>query len=363
MELYPNEQLTIRRGIPCLTWSLNGQKERPLALFLTGGGHLGRIAYGHPACDPHDFLAHWLNKAGYNLLVASPPIEHPLFATAVPELDITSWTQVLIDLAKEKIEEWGLEPSLVAIAWSMSGRFATRLRVAASANGLELEAFVALAATPPIPGLSPINLKQTPLGKGGFRRFTRGSAESGGGAPISQNWLRSLSEQDALEGRVIIPPKVYLLEFVGNSPINLHGEALRWRKGRLEHSYQEAVNDVLAMEYREAPLCASIVPTAASDRHHALTDNANWTFFNANVVSARATSRPSSTLNELQQLVASLPRRLCRNAVGGHFFFVGAKGASETAKAIRDLHSELLAVETELHPKSPRLTGDLKHQK
>lgn len=221
----------------------------------------------------------------------------------------------------------------------------SRLAATASSRDIAIETFVSLAATPPLPGLSPVNLEETPLSAHGFRSFL--ALSEGEFTPLNRSWLASLSEQDHLEGRSIIPSEVYFREFVGSSPLNLHGKALRWRNGRMQHSLSDAAKDVLAMEFHGAPLCAAIIPTA-SDRHHLLTDQANWSFFNAHVIAARAASFAPSALNKVRSLVESLPKRLSREAVGGHFFFVGAKGARAAAQAILALHAETLAVETEL---------------
>lgn len=360
--LYPNEQFAILRGVPCIEWSSIGRKECPLALFLTGGGHLGRIAYGHPDGSACDFLAYWLGMSGYSVVVPSPPIEHPLFDNPVPELDIETWSEVLIDLVEAKIDAWGLPPRIIAIGWSMAGRFATRLAATASAKGIAMEAFVSLAATPPIPGLSPVDLQETPLTENGFRRFT-GKSESLDFTPVCQAWLNSLSEQNSIEGRQIIAPAIYLKEFIGNSPLNLHGEGLRWRNGRMEHSIQDAIDDVLALDFSEAPLCAAVIPNSHSDRRHALLDQANWSFFNANVISARVAAFPGPASDEIMQLVASIPQRLSRKAVGGHFFFLGAAGASASAKAIHALHTEILAIESELKSCSLQLWSEQTQKK
>ncbi|MCA1437965.1 hypothetical protein I6F33_34140 [Bradyrhizobium sp. BRP20] len=344
--LYPDERYGMACAIPYIEWSRPGRKECALVLFLTGGGHLGRISYGYPDGDPRDFLAYWLTSMGYNLVVPSPPIEHPVFNSPVSELDVTTWSEVLIDLVAAKLHAWKLKPRVLVVGWSMAGRFISRLVATASSRNIAIEAFVSLAATPPLPGLSPVNLRETPLSAHGFRSFLAPS--EGEFTPLNRSWLASLSEQDRLEGRSIIPSEVYFREFVGSSPLNLHGEALRWRNGRMQHSLSDAAKDVLAMEFQGAPLCAAIIPTASSDRHHLLTDQANWSFFNAHVIAARAASFAPSALNKVRSLVESLPKRLSREAVGGHFFFVGAKGARAAAQAILALHAETLAVEVEL---------------
>ncbi|MGF6313366.1 MULTISPECIES: alpha/beta fold hydrolase [unclassified Bradyrhizobium] len=345
--LYPDERYGMACAIPYIEWSRPGKKESALVLFLTGGGHLGRISYGYPDGDPRDFLAYWLTLMGYNLVVPSPPIEHPLFNSPVPGLDITTWSEVLIDLVEAKLQAWKLRPRVLVVGWSMAGRFISRLAATASTRGITVEAFVSLAATPPLPGLSPVNLDETPLSRHGFRSFL-GPSGTDALTSVNRSWLASLSEQDCLEGRSIIPSEVYFKEFVGNSPLNLHGEAHRWRNERMQHSLSDAAKDVLAMEFQGAPLCAAIIPTASSDRHHLLTDQANWSFFNANVIAARAASFAPNALDKVRAVVESLPQRLSREAVGGHFFFVGAKGARAAAQAILALHTEALVVESEL---------------
>jgi hypothetical protein len=53
-------------------------------VFLPGGGHLARVAYGHPGRRPDDFLDQWLAWRGHSLLALSYPTDHPVTGTTCP---------------------------------------------------------------------------------------------------------------------------------------------------------------------------------------------------------------------------------------------------------------------------------------
>jgi hypothetical protein len=77
--LDPGEELRTAAGFPALVRFARGAPGSPLVVFVTGGGVLARIAYGHAGARPADFLAHWLRQAGYACLAVSYPLGHPVF--------------------------------------------------------------------------------------------------------------------------------------------------------------------------------------------------------------------------------------------------------------------------------------------
>ena len=72
--LYPHEELIEAAGYPALARFEPGRLELPMVVFVTGGGVLGRIAYGPPERRAADFLCYWLHEEGFASLVLSYPI-------------------------------------------------------------------------------------------------------------------------------------------------------------------------------------------------------------------------------------------------------------------------------------------------
>ncbi|MGZ9722729.1 alpha/beta fold hydrolase [Rhizobium miluonense] len=340
--LYPGERFATFRGIPHIQWDAIHDSTRPLAVFLTGGGHLGRIAYGHPEGKANDFLAHWLVEEGYNVLVPSPPIQHNLFEEPIPDLNILTWCEVLLDIIVEKIRDFDLSRRFVAIGWSMAGRFAIRLASVAKTRGIEIDGFVGLAATPPIPGLSPIDQILTPVNPQGFRQFVPDGDNVR--QTVSQRWLASLEVQNQAAGRTIIDPAAYQHEFIGNSPLALHGEALRIRRAAVYSAIDEAYQDVMASAFSQAPLCASISPTSLTDFHHSFTDTANWAYLTTHSIASRLKPSSQEALGYMCGLIDEIPTRLSRRVPGGHFLFVGQPGAQAVAISFNKLHLEMLEI-------------------
>jgi hypothetical protein len=67
--LYPGEELIEAAGYPALVRFEPGRSDLPCVVFVTGGGVLGRIAYGPPGARADDFLCHWLHAEGFSSLV------------------------------------------------------------------------------------------------------------------------------------------------------------------------------------------------------------------------------------------------------------------------------------------------------
>ncbi len=325
-----------------------------MVVFLPGGGHLGRIAYGHPDAKPSDFLVAWLHDHGYACLVPSHPVEHPLFDEACPVITVDDWVGIVVALCEEVIRANALPRRLLVLAWSMAGRYARAINVHAARADLIVDGFIGLAATPPLPGLSPVNLAETPLNATGLRILV--DPPSPGVPAYRERWVAALAEQRVLNGTVIVPTDRYLSDYIGNNPVQLHGEAARYRDGVAIECLRSAMDDVGAFRFAELPLCATIAPTAQSDAVHALADRAQWAFLNAHMVAARAgmlASTAASRLSDeawsgLRSLMDGLPERLCRTVQGNHFFFLGEIGARATVEHIVVLHRALKDVQAEI---------------
>lgn len=61
-QLYADEQIRYTNGYPAIIKFIEGDKDKPLVVFVPGSSHLARIAYGFSGSDPKDFLSFWIHK-------------------------------------------------------------------------------------------------------------------------------------------------------------------------------------------------------------------------------------------------------------------------------------------------------------
>lgn len=347
-ELFPDERLVSGAGTPALAMFRRGAETQPLVLFLPGGGHLARIAYGHPDARPEDFLLTHLSQAGFSTLALSYPSEHASVNHPIPDLTIEQWAAACVAIAEEYIAREQLPPRVIALAWSLGGRLARNLAVQFRQRGMALEIFIGLSAVPPIPGfggLSQVDLHLAPSGL-----LDGSSAESS----IFRSRERQLAVVDRINGRVVITRDVYARRYVTDSPINFRGEAERYRDHSLVTDIAAAISDQGSFDFASYPLCGSISGAGPSDARHALAAAAAWGMLNAQSLYFQIV-RPALERDPqpkewpaVRELMTAITTRLSRHVDGSHFFFVGERGASQTARWVGELASEADAVRREL---------------
>ncbi|MDK1378155.1 MULTISPECIES: hypothetical protein [unclassified Sinorhizobium] len=339
--LNPGERMVEADGVPAVQYFRPGEPDKPLLVFFSGGAHLARIAYGHPGCIREDFLDAWLERQGWGLLALSHPIAHPVFAFIPNGIDVSRWAAAA---AKFILDVLATHPNhrVFAAGWSMSGRLAQAISAALQKKGCLLSGFLALAGNPPVPGLGPIDTAETPITSEGLRSFTARNAH--GTDYVERCFEPELKFQNQLNGHVIIPIDIYRSQYVGDNPLHLHGEPLRFRNTSLASSYEEAIADVGTFQFAQYPVMGAIVPTERSDFRSALVDRALWGAMNALRLAdlwkhrdALDAADQERLWEDLRHIVEALPGALCRTIRGGHFFFVGAVGANATVVAIEDL--------------------------
>jgi hypothetical protein len=102
-DLYPGEEMLATNGIETLNYFKAGAPDKPLMIFVPGGFHLARVAYGYPGGNERDFLAFWLGKRGYSFLGASYPTGNKVYSEVYPEFSIRDWGQQVATVAKHYV--------------------------------------------------------------------------------------------------------------------------------------------------------------------------------------------------------------------------------------------------------------------
>ncbi|MGZ9724161.1 alpha/beta fold hydrolase [Rhizobium miluonense] len=336
-QLLPGERICNATRYSALTYFRRGSTDKPLVVFLPGGGHLARIAYGHPDLRADDFLDHWLAQEGFGLVAISYPSDHPVYDRLYPAMTLADWAKVAAGITKQVIDENGLGPNVLLLGWSMAGYIVRRFNEAAIAEGLEVGAFFSLAATPPL-------FLNTDI-EASFRLSPEGLRETRG----PSQWIDlAIAEQTAINGRPVFDHARYESMFRVNHPLNINGGQKRWQDGQIVIDVAAAVEDLGNFDYQFYPITACLVPQSANDIRHAFTDAANWNFLNVQSVLRRwvppevqADPKKLATLWRHLSSVSDHLQKLTTSIPGGHLFFTGEIGARATARAIAPLLTQI----------------------
>ena len=356
MAMFPGERMT-EGGCPLLAHESGPTSATRLVVFLPGALHLARIAYGHPEAEPADFLAHWLSEAGWAFLGCSYPVAPSdlVFSTIDPLLDLSDVVTAVADETADVVERRGLSPEVVVAAWSALGNSAPGLAAEFDRRGLHLSTFVSLAATPPLPNLILGSLDATTEAVGSSAAFgTEGLLRHN--SLRSESFLAELDRIDADEGRVVISRNDYFDHYMGDMALNVFPglEAHVIADGRVEVGHGRPLEVSRGSRWELYPLTAAVVPTLASDRRHVLTDRHNWAMINANAVQWRLLSGLDATAvtpdhwRRITEHADELCTELHQTVDGGHFFFLGERGARATAVAIVELDARRATLEHRL---------------
>jgi hypothetical protein len=265
---------------------------------------------------------------------------------AFPQFSVRDWGAQTAELVDRTVTAHGLPRSVVILGWSMAGRIAEPLATALRARTIEPELFVAMAATPPLPGLLP--------GLSELRPTATGLACIAGGY---LDWLLALlADQNRRAGRVVIAPERFVADFSGDFPIRLAASAMRYEDGKFVPDPEADAEDTGASRYAGFPPLAVMTHGSPLDPHHALVDRAAWGFCIAETLAARHlfgrvkdfSALEPAEWQRLLSVVHGAPERLTAVLPGNHLFFVGEEGASATAAALKDLLSRAQAISAEL---------------
>ncbi|MGY3610269.1 MULTISPECIES: hypothetical protein [unclassified Bradyrhizobium] len=356
--LFSGEKRIEHAGIAGLRYLRPGDPDRPLLVFLPGGGNLARIAYGDPGSRRLDFLDYWLERHRMGLLGLSYPSDHPAIGAAVSDLTIAAWADWVGAITSAVLRETPERQVAVAM-WSMAGRSVAAVNAALVRHGVDAICFLSLAAVPPLPGLVLVGSGGEPLTSQGLWARTVTGAPNGIRDRHIQKFLAGLADQGHDNGRSILDEEIYLRDYMCNTPIMLRGTAQRYSSSGPGWDLEQAQEDMGATRFAEFPLTAMIVPTDRGDERHALGDRTAWHFFNTQRIRAEAAplNLGADQWTSLRTLIETLPSRLYREIQGGHFFFVGARGAEATvahiASLIDEAHGFRFKVETILACATP----------
>ncbi|MET4483671.1 thioesterase domain-containing protein [Bradyrhizobium sp. F1.13.3] len=346
--LFPAEYCSKIESVPLLAYCRPGDVKKPLVLFLTGGGVLARVAYGHPGGNEKDFLDYWLDRQGWGLLTATYPGDHPVFTTPKADLGLEAWASTLAALVTETVGEGSKRP-IIACGWSMGGRLAFALTRALRLREHALQYFVSFCATPPFPRIDGGSTPPESLLSNGFWNISTATRD---GSTRDERWLDELFAIAELEGHSVIEPQVFQDFYRSNVPVGLWGPELDpFFEGEPPQDVSRALRGARSFSGDDYPICAAIVPVDARDYRHALADEAVWGSITVksllhNVLPKLAPSRlPIHDWVRLRACVVDVPRRLTRHLPGGHFFFVGARGARATVAHLIELRDEVQRLE------------------
>ncbi|MGV7215388.1 hypothetical protein [Bradyrhizobium sp. UFLA05-112] len=335
--LLTSEFLVEASGVPAIAYVREGAPGSPTIIGLPGGGHLARVFYGHPGSRAEDFIDFWLALRGLGLIALSYPSDHRAFRRRLTDLTVTDWANAAAVMTAEIMKRRGLHGPIVPIGWSMAGRASRAFNVAARRLGLNMPGFIALAATPPLPGMVRAEPGGVSFTAQGFWRT--GNDNPGNLSARNESFLRDIN----WKGTEIIDAAAYAEYYVVNTPIRLRGEPDQ-HAGLERNSLVDTIADLGTFTYPDYPFTGVIAPTHIGDARHALTDQATWGFLNSHkFFSEYSAAKPIPALDwtQLRDLALQLPTRLCRYVEGGHFFFVGRDGAAQTTSHIQDLCKQL----------------------
>ena len=344
--LFPGEEVIHVNGYPSLIRFQPSSGVSPLVVFVPGTSFLARIAYGYPGGRSTDFLSHWLVEAGFPFLGTSYPLDNPVYTARYPAFTITDWAQQVAGAARRTIDANRLGNKIIVVGWSMGGKIVEKVAQAARIAGLDLTLFVALDALPPGLNLFPGNAEQFTLAPNGL---------------VDQStsllpWFNSMIEiQGRINGHPIMSAADLRQLFTGNPPLDLQGEAARYRDGRIVQDVAAAMQDGGGTDYGQYPPIALIVSNGAADYPNVLLCRGNWALCLGQGLYRRQVyphrdripALAAQRWDALQAIFNGAVQRLTIQVAGTHFLFLGEIGARATASAIAALAQRSAETETE----------------
>jgi hypothetical protein len=316
-------------------------------VFVTGGGVLGRIAYGPPGGRAADFLCHWLHQEGFGSLILSYPIDNrSVFDVAFPQFSITDWAEQSAQIVARYMDRHGLSANAIVLGWSMAGRIAEPLHAALQKKGKGIELFVAMAGASALPNTLP-GLDQLKPAASGLAAVK--------GAYL--DWLlQCLADQNLAAGHLVLDADRFTGEMTGDFPVGLAASAMRYRNGIFVSDPAEDAREIGAGQYRAFPPLALMTHAAPIDARHALTDRSTWGVYITQQLCERLVfsqagklaALPSEKWALLVEHVRQAAPRLSATLPGNHMFFLGENGARRTVQTLKLLRQTAADVAGEI---------------
>ena len=345
--LYPREELTEAAGYPALVRFEPGRPDLPVVVFVTGGGVLGRIAYGPPGGRAADFLCHWLHEEGFASLVLSYPIDNRgVFDAVYPQFSITDWAEQSAQIIARYVDRHGLPANAIVLGWSMAGRIAQPLQAALQRKGKGIELFVAMAGASALPNTLP-GLDQLKPAASGLAAIK--------GAYL--DWLlQCLANANLAAGHPVLDADGFTREMTGDFPVGLAASAMRYANGAFVPDPAGDAREVGTAQYRAFPPLALMTHASALDARHALTDRSTWGVYITQQICEALVFPRADKLAALApekwvllvEHVSDAAQRLSATLPGSHMFFLGENGARRTVQTLKHLRQTAADVAGEI---------------
>lgn len=329
--------MLLTNGIETLNYFKAGEPGKPLVIFVPGGFHLARVAYGYPGGNERDFLAHWLAEEGYSFLGASYPTGNKVYSKTYPAFSIRDWGNQVAAVAKHYVDQNDLSGEVIILGWSAGGQIAQSVYEASQTNGLDMSLYVSIGSTPPIP-----LLLATP---GAISKVESGLSA----APQAYELFKKyVTAQDQLNGHEIMPWSSFEADVLGNIPVALNAIiiASRYANGEFVEDIEWSLADTGALKMADFPFVVTISGNKVLDNHHALTDRGNWALYQVQhlyrnlvlpVLSKSEDINPAAWQQLMDQMDYATAGALNARVPGNHFFWYGEVGARETVQQLNML--------------------------
>ncbi|AWF79478.1 alpha/beta hydrolase [Microbulbifer sp. A4B17] len=335
--LYPGEEMLLTNGIETLNYFKAGDPQKPLVIFVPGGFHLARVAYGYPGGDKKDFLAYWFGQKGFSFLGASYPTGNKVYSKVYPGFSIRDWGRQVAAVAKHYVDKHGLSGEIIVLGWSAGGQITQSVYEASQAAGLDMSLYVSIASTPPIPLLL--------AAPGAISKSKNGLSKA---PQFYELFKRYVTAQNEMNGHVIIPWETFESDVLGEIPVALNAImiASRYENGDFVQDLDWAIADTGALKVNDFPMVVTISGNKVLDNDHALTDRGNWGLYQVQhlyrniVLPALSKSEeiaPENWQNLMDQLSYTTSGALNARVPGNHFFWYGEVGARETVTQVEML--------------------------
>lgn len=332
--LYPGETLMEAAGAQTLVYFSKADPTKPLMIFIPGDSHLARISYGYPGGKKQDFLSNSLNKKGYSFLGISYPLDNPVYSKVYPQFSIQDWGEQIVEVAQKIILKNNLSKKIVVLGWSMGGSIEQTLTASAKKHGLEVELFIGLSAVPPLPYV---------MQSGPFDTNIMRPNHLADRSALYPVFTSLLAEQNSYNQHLIIPKSIYLSEFLGHIPAAIAAEGYAYQNGHLLKNIPRTLKDGGVFNFSNTPWIGLIEDDSPTTAKISLIDPAGWNFLRIEMIYSQYLKNKDLTKlspqkwSELSRLIDNMPHIFNLTVHGNHFFFVGEKGASDSADRVEEL--------------------------